>query len=242
MEYLSPRLIVIVTLFLTAVGVAGGMIPIYCRYSEKGFHRLLAFGTGMLLGTVFLHMLPEALTETGSPIMVLIGLLGVFVVEKLVFGSADHGSSHEVIGATAFFGLSVHAITVGLGLSAQLMDPSVRMLLIISLMIHKLSETFSLSTVFQLAKYDRNKSLRLIILFSIMTPLSLLVGFFILRTLSEPLTRAASGLAAGTFLYVALVDLLPEVFHHPRGRWVSFISLLAGIAIIVLILTVLPHH
>jgi len=245
-------------LFLLAVGLIGGMVPQYIRLSDRGLHRILALGTGMLLGTIFYHMLPEALEGYSSATFVLIGLLGVFVVERIIFAEHRHTvevaadaddhdhahehspepgkSSHELIGATAFAGLSVHALMVGLGLAAQLEDPASRVALMTSLLVHKLSETFALSTIFLLAGYRRNRALVMLIIFAFIEPFGLLLGSVALRALPHGWESAVSGLAAGTFLYVALLDLMPEVFHRREGRWTSLAMLVIGIALIALMM------
>jgi len=226
------RIIVVSSLFLAAAGLAGGIAPFYLRLKEGGLHYLLSLGTGMLLGTVFLHMLPEAMTESGSPILVLVGLLLVFIVERLVFGGVSHEDTHRLIGLTAYFGLSVHCFIVGLGLAAELEDPITRTALMASLMVHKLSEAFSLATVFILAGYSRRRALNLMCLFSLVTPAGLWLSYLMLGAVPARWGGTASGLAAGTFLYVALVDLLPEVFHHPKGRWKTLALLVVGICLI----------
>ena len=242
MGFQLTNVTLIFTLFLLAAGLSGGMLPLYTKLKERGLHCLLALGTGMLLGTIFLHMLPEALSRHGSPLLVLVGLLVVFILERLVFTAPNgNGLSHEVIGLTAFTGLSVHAIIVGLGLATQLADPIGRTTLMTSLLIHKLSETFALSTVFLLAGYSRKKAINLIVAFSFFTPTALVFGHFLLRNLPEHLMGAAAGLAAGTFLYVALLDLLPEVFHHPERKWMTFGALVLGISIIAAIVGVGGH-
>jgi len=245
-------------LFLLSAGLAGGVIPQYIRLSDKGLHRFLALGTGMLIGTIFYHMLPEALESHSSATFVIVGLLGVFVVERIFLANVgrqhlpqkgeggDHDPSeehdhrhgtHALIGATAFAGLSIHALMVGLGLAAQLQDELTRVPLITSLLVHKLSEAFSLSTIFLLAGYPRKKALILLGVFACIEPFGQLLGGAAIATLPHGWEAGASGLAAGTFLYVALCDLLPEVFHRREGRWGSLIALTVGVVAIALMLT-----
>ena len=84
-------------------------------------------------------------------------------------------------------------------------------------------------------------SMILIVIFSFFTPTALIFGHFLLRNLPEHLLGAAVGLASGTFLYVALLDLLPEVFHHPERKWMTFGALVVGISIIAAIVGVGGH-
>ncbi len=258
-EIIDPAVITVSALFLFAAGLAGGVLPQYVRLSDRGLHRFLALGTGMLLGTIFYHMLPDALHSFSATSFVLVGLLGVFVVERILVAESltrshhraegdhhhdeaqerevqDH-TSHDVIGVTAFAGLSVHALMVGLGLAAQLGDEVTAVPLMTSLLVHKLSEAFSLSTIFLLAGYPKGRSLMLLGVFALIEPLGTVIGAAALGVLPHGWEAGAGGLAAGTFLYVALCNLLPEVFHRRQGRWGSLLLLVIGIAAIALMMT-----
>jgi zinc transporter ZupT len=180
-------------------------------------------------------MLPDSMSEHGYPLLVLIGLMTVFVVEKLVFGQNQPGT-HSLIGLTAFFGLSIHAFIAGFSFSFILLKPIIPVGLISSLLIHKMSETFALASVFLLAGYSKRKSIKLILVFSMFTPIAVLLGLVLVKTVASDYIGAAAAIATGTFLYVAIVDLLPEVFHHNKGKWWNLSALLLGIAIIAAII------
>lgn len=201
-------------------------------------HRLLALGTGLLIGTIFYHMLPESVTGSGAATSLLAGLLGLFVVERLVFASkveSEPGGSHNLLGATAYLGLSIHALTVGLGMAAQLSEPDARLPLLTSLLIHKCSEAFALATILLLAGVPRFRAMLLLVAFAFIEPLGLIAGNAAYSLLPAIGQTAIRGLATGTFLYVALCDLLPEVFHDPERRWATLTLLLSGVAIIGLL-------
>ncbi len=257
-ELIDPTVVTISALFLLVAGAIGGILPQYVNLSDRGLHRFLALGTGMLLGTIFYHMLPDALHSFSATSFVLVGLLGVFVVERILVAEHAHShhshegdhhhregdehnlqdhSNHGIIGVTAFAGLSVHALMVGLGLAAQLGDVVTAVPLMTSLLVHKLSEAFSLSTIFLLAGYTKTRSLLLLGIFALIEPLGVAIGAVALGILPHGWEAGAAGLAAGTFLYVALCDLLPEVFHRREGRWGSLLMLVLGIAAIALMIT-----
>lgn len=232
-------LIVIISGFFAA-GLIGGVLPLFGNLKEKGLHGLLALGTGMLLGTIFLHMLPDVMVGHGFSLLVLLGLMTVFIVEKLVFGQ-NQPRTHSLIGLTAFFGLSIHAFIAGFSFSFILSQQNLSHALLASLLIHKLSETFALASIFQLAGYSKGKSIKLIIAFSLFTPSAMLLGLFLVKTVVSNYIEGAAAVATGTFLYVALADLLPEVFHHKKGRWWNLTALLIGIAITATIIGTSGH-
>jgi|GEM_PF-2943014 len=240
---MHDNLIISVTIFTSSLliaGLVGGILPLFSNLKERGLHGLLALGTGMLLGTIFLHMLPESMAEQGFLLLVLLGLMTVFVVEKLVFGQNQPGT-HSLIGLTAFFGLSIHAVIAGFSFSFIFLKPIIPTALISSLLIHKMSETFALASVFLLAGYSKRKSIKLIIIFSMFTPFAVLLGLALVKTVASNYIGAAASIATGTFLYVAIVDLLPEVFHHNKGQWWNLSALLIGIAIIATIIGTSGH-
>jgi zinc transporter ZupT len=102
-----------------------------------------------------------------------------------------------------------------------MVEPDLGMVIFIAIIAHKATASFSLSTIFQLADFPVKKTLSLILLFSVMTPLV---------SLAIP-----TGITAGTFLFVATIDLVPEAFHSEKERASSFVWLVFGIFVMFLI-------
>ena len=50
---------------------------------------------------------------------------------------------------------------------------------------------------------------------------------------SKTVVEVLTGLTAGTFLWVATGDMLPEVFHTQDRRWVKLLLLMIGILIML---------
>ena len=71
----------------------------------------------------------------------------------------------------------------------------------------------------------------------------LLVFFAVLSGLSDigGLTGIPLAFAAGTFMYVALCDILPEAFHRKKQDLQSFGLVILGIAIVLAITIIFPH-
>ena len=70
-----------------------------------------------------------------------------------------------------------------------------------------------------------------------------LVFFAVLSGLSDisGLTGIPLAFAAGTFMYVALCDILPEAFHRKKQDLQSFGLVILGIAIVLAITIIFPH-
>jgi zinc transporter ZupT len=226
---------------LLVVGLAGGLLPLLVKWDDRRLHIALALSTGIFLGAVFLHMLPElpvAIADASIEprllwAVALIGVLTIYFLESLVFRTHDHDEVHRhtAVGYATLAGLSLHAFTVGISLSAtELSTP-----IMVGILFHKAFEAFSLTSVFQLAHFTQKKIAMLITLFACITPLGLLIGSEILPQLSPNTAAIAVALAAGTFLYVCLAELLPEVFHHKEDVATKVILLLVGIGGMALI-------
>lgn len=241
-------------LLLTAVSAAGALLPLYRRWSERGLHVFVAIATGLFLGTIFLHLLPELaaatarLSETadgGRSVSLrpwwaaLAGLVLLFVLEKVWLGRrAGHSDQHDVVCFATFIGLSAHSLITGLGIAGVPADTASFWPLIASVAVHKAGEGFSLAAVVRLARLPTARGLTLLAVFCIATPAGLVLGAqFASGGQAAGGEQAAgigpllTGLACGTFLYVAVADLLPEVFHGVRHGTERLLGLALGIAV-----------
>ena len=241
-------------LALLAASIAGALLPLHRRWSERGLHLFVALAAGIFLGTIFLHLLPhlagaagehaqegaEAAHHAGHAgfalgpwIAALGGLLILFAIEKVwlpVVAGPSSANPHTVLWTATYVGLALHAITSGFALSAVVSGPAANTQLLVSLLIHKATETFSLATVMRLAQLSRGRSLVALGVFAMIEPAGLLMGRGLLIE-APAIDMLLTGFACGTFLYVAVCDLLPEVFHgHDRPQMKLF-AVLAGIAV-----------
>jgi zinc transporter 1/2/3 len=247
-------------LFVALVALAGGALPLLIRWTDRHLHTALALSTGIFLGAVFLHVLP-ALSEMqlaadtapvhaeGAPagvdlsqqhggdpwlwLCVLAGVLAVYLIESLVLRTHDHDDlhRHRAVSLASLVGLGVHALTAGIGYAAAQSYTQVGGALLVAILAHKGFEAFSLTTVFQLAGTGRKSILLMVAGFAALTPLGMLLGASISAQMGQLGLGILTALAAGTFLFVCLCELLPEVFHHNEDSWLRVSLLVLGIAL-----------
>jgi zinc and cadmium transporter len=237
------------------VALVGGSVPLFLRWGERGLHTALALSTGIFLGAVFLHFLPELSGLRLTPpdpahaghdhghggdvwlwLFVLVGVLGVYLVESLVLRTHDHDElhRHRSVGWAALLGMSVHALTTGIGYGATRNDDEISAAMLTAILAHKGFEAFSLTTVFQLAEFTGRRLIALVVAFALVTPAGILLGDALTATLGHSGTVILTALAAGTFLYVCLCELLSEVFHHREDGALKVALLVVGIAMTAL--------
>lgn len=227
--------------FILAAGLVGGILPFLRNWSDELLHLFVSFGAGIFIGTVFLHLLPEALShdhDGSSAKFVLIGFMLIFFIEKflVVKGDGGYDHSHYVISITALVGLSVHSVIAGLGLAVgSAYEAGIGSVIFFSIIAHKSTAAFSLASLFLLAKMKLKKRILLIVLFSLMTPLGALFFSYVITSVDHDTLTPLLGLTAGTFLYVAVGELLPEVFHTKSNRWFKMMLMILGIIIMGII-------
>ncbi len=236
--------------------LAGGALPLVGAMRRSDL--LLSFSAGVMLGAAFFHMLPEAVAGAGMKALpfVLLGFLFLFLLERFVLvhvcaepgptpeaalhphGTAGHvhggatGCDVHTLGLAAFVGLSLHTLLDGFALGAASSESSLGFLVFLAILAHKVPSSFSLSAILRAEGYSRRRALAMNAAFAGMVPLG--VGIYVLlRDLVDApgFTALALAASAGTFLHLALSDILPDL--HRRGVHKLRVSgaLLAGVAV-----------
>ena len=70
--------------------LVGGMLPLVKTWSERALHLFIALATGVFLGAVFLHLLPELVERQPPPLVVMLVPLSIFIlftVERVAMGN-----------------------------------------------------------------------------------------------------------------------------------------------------------
>ncbi len=143
----------------------------------------------------------------------------------------DGDARHRMIGLATLVGLSLHALTDGLGLSTGHEAEALREALTSAVVSHKAAGGFSLGAALMLARLPLRRVLAMLVFFAAVTPLGALARVFLFPDLSPEVLEPLTAFAAGTFLYVALCDLLPEVFHERRDIALKVLLVLGGLGL-----------
>jgi zinc and cadmium transporter len=217
------------------ISLIGSFLPLLRELSQRALALLLSFSAGVLLGAVFFHMLPETgrvLDEDlGWPILA--GFLLIFVMERFVFVHACEERECDIhhMGIPAFLGISLHSLLDGLALGAGLMLPQLGPVVLLAVLIHKMPDSISISSILLSAGWDRSKVALLSLLFSLTTPIGALFAYLFFRTLSEENIAVAIGISAGTFLAIATADILPQVHRIEERNPLTLVFLALGLAV-----------
>lgn len=203
--------------------------------SQRALALLLSFSAGVLLGAVFFHMLPEIGEMLGENLgwPILAGFLLIFVMERFVFVHACEERDCDIhqMGIPAFMGISLHSLLDGLALGAGLMLPQLGPVVLLAVIIHKMPDSISITSILLSVGWSRRKVAMLSLLFSLTTPVGALLAYFFFRALSPENVAIAIGISAGTFLAIATADILPQVHRIEERNPLTLVCLVLGLAV-----------
>jgi zinc and cadmium transporter len=185
---------------------------------------LVSYAVGTLLGVALLALLPEAIEKAPAPRVfstLLIGILAFFVLEKALLWRHCHAEACEVHGSSGplvLIGGAVHNFIDGAMIGASLMTSfSLGLSAAVAVAAHEVPHEIGDFAVLLHAGYSRRRALALNVL-SGLASIAGAVGAVLLVDVVPGLLPYLLAIAASSFLYVALSDLVPDLHSHgPTG-------------------------
>jgi len=235
-----------------------GYIPLSLDLSSERMKQLTAIGAGVLIGSAFLVIIPEALEtiefsggedniETSTiGLVILSGFVMMLLLEVIGLPHAvHHDEDKDLLGMSATIGLLVHGAADGLAVGASVSSSTeIGAIVFAAIMIHKGPAAFGFSSFLKHLGLNDTRSKIYLLLFAISSPIVSILTFFILKDTSFA-TDNNIGLAllfsAGIFIYVSTVDVLPEVHSHDHNHDPPVWFVIIGI-LLVLFATLLGHE
>jgi len=244
--------VIAVSAVLFGITIVGCYLPFLLKRDNNHLHTLIAFSGGVMLGVLFIMLMPEALHETieagfefdTACYMIMAGFVLLFVIDFLVkkyLGFDEHGEdehAHSITSLSAFSGLAIHSFFDGLALAAAFTaGESVGLLVLIGLCLHKAVVAFSLASTMIMGENPRTAWTYLIV-FALVSPLATIISYAFLNAGEFTYTGPALCLSAGIFMFVTMCDILPEAFHHRNNDVKQLLFLLLGLAVAILVASV----
>jgi zinc transporter 1/2/3 len=230
-----------------AVGLAGAGLALYLR-GPRGRGLAMSWGSalagGVFLGAGLIHLLPDAAAGLapghGYPwAFALCGLAfcAILLVEKVLWRPAPGPGGEAAQAADTPYLLAgvlgFHSLLAGLALGAE-SSLAGSLALFAAVAAHKGSAAFSLGVALVRGEVAPRRRLAVLASFCLATPAGILAGAGVARLLAAPAARTGEAvfdsLAAGTFLYIAVLDVIQEEFAVPGARVSKFLFLAAGLA------------
>lgn len=232
------------------------------RYLSTLVDRLVCVSAGLLLTVAFTRLLPEAL-DSGIDTralgwVLLAGILGFFLLEKLALIHHTHhheGDDHQHHhghdaqeagrgGIPILVGDAFHNFADGVVIAAAfLVDWRAGVLATAAVMAHEIPHEVGDFMILLNAGYTRRRAFIFNMISGSAAVAGGVVGYFVLDAMEELLPYALL-LAAASFIYIALSDLLPEMMRRSRlAQSLPQVGLvLVGVAIAALIGAAMHPH
>ncbi|HQS89350.1 ZIP family metal transporter, partial [Polaromonas sp.] len=202
---------------------------------------LLSYATGTLLGAAFLGMIPQGLKHaaplaiTGT---VLAGLVGFFILEKLVIWRHCHDADCEEHGHQAgtliLLGDAFHNFVDGVVIAAAfLTSVPLGIATALAVIAHEIPQELGDFAILLHSGLSKSRAFVYNLLSSLTTLPGVIIGWFWLAE-----TRAAIpfvlAISAASFIYIAVADLVPSLHRHTalKSSLIQVGLILAGIATI----------
>lgn len=201
--------------------------------------KLVAFSVGVLLAAALLELLPEAAAELPMDqigLTVLLGLGAFFVLEKLTLWRHDHGGHTDPTAALIIAGDGVHNFVDGLLLAAAFMqDPALGTATAAAVIAHEIPQEVGDFLILLAAGLSRRRALLLNALSGAAMLAGGLLGYLALQQVNSAIPYLLS-LAAASFLYIAIADLIPVLQKDRRAAdfIVQFALLGCGTGVVLL--------
>ena len=225
----------------TALGgaVSAAIAGVFLLLPEQRRQRLLphlvSFATGALLGAALLALLPHAVEGAGPDnvhrvgLALVVGILAFFVLEKLVLWRHCHDDpceahapqDHHRDRASAtliLWGDGFHNALDGVLIAAAFMtDVHLGIVTAIAVFAHEVPQEVGDLAILVNGGMSRGRALAMNVAVSLTSVVGAAVAFFALGQALEILPYAIA-VAAASFLYVAVADLIPGLHRRVDAR------------------------
>ncbi|MAH07064.1 ZIP family metal transporter [Candidatus Pacearchaeota archaeon] len=200
---------------------------------------LVSFTTGALLGGAFLHFIPESIEELNLIPTILLVALGFFIfllLEKYLHWHHCHDDHCEKHPYTylLLWGDGIHNFIDGLIIASSfLISIPFGIVTSILIILHELPQEISDFGVLIYGGFKEREALFYNFLSQLTAVLGGLLGFFFFQ--SNDIAIYLLPFAAGSFIYIALADLIPEIFKEKdiRKIIINFLIILSGILLLI---------
>lgn len=240
----------IISVFVVSLVSLVGIITLF--FSKKKIDHLLltlvSISAGTLFGGAFLHLIPEAVEESGSfsvsiSFLILAGIVTFFLLDRLIHWRHSHSDSSLMhttkegkpsMASLNLLGDGFHNFLDGLIIAGSyLVSIPTGIATTIAVVIHETPQEIADFGVLIYSGISKWKAL----LFNFFSATLAIVGAItglILGTQSEVFIAAIVPFAGGAFVYIAGSNLIPELLRSNQGLknlLQQFLAFIAGIMI-----------
>jgi len=235
---------IILATFLVSLASLVGVITLSIKTKtlQKYLLYLVSLSAGTLIGGAFIHLLPEAIdqldpTTTGQ--IIVTAFIGFFFIEKVLHWHHCHDRDcpNHSLGYLNLIADAIHNFIDGLVIAATfLVDIKLGVATTIAVALHEIPQEFGDFGVLLYSGFSRTKAILSNLLVALTAITGGVLGFYLAGRIDH-LVAYLLPLAAGSFIYIAASDLMPEIKQETslKHSIISFTIFVSGIGLMLLL-------
>jgi len=256
---LTLDLLILIIIFtaiggVLSVGAAGIFLLLPTELRNKVLPHGISFAIGALLAVAFWGLIPHAFEEVNPAQFqslsgtILAGILGFFVLEKLLIwrhchsgsceahGDDEHNHHHgqKTAGTLIIVGDSIHNFVDGVLIAAAfLTDVKLGIVTSLAVAAHEIPQEVGDFAILLQSGYSKSKALFYNVLASFTTVIGGVLAYYSLEDLHDVLPFFLA-LASSSFIYIAVADLIPSLHKKTdiKTSLQQIVLIMAGVLVI----------
>ncbi|MDD2689565.1 MAG: ZIP family metal transporter [Candidatus Omnitrophica bacterium] len=209
---------------------------------------LIGFSAGALIGSAFLHILPEAIKKSNSIAVfyyLILGLVLFFLLERYFYWRHCHEGVCDIhaFSYLNLIGDGFHNFIDGMVIAASFtLSIKLGLVTTLAIILHEIPQEIGDFGVLIYGGFSKQKALFYNFISALMAMIGAIAGFF-LSDFALGFSNFILPLTAGGFVYIAASDLIPEIHREKnlRRSTAAFIAFLFGIILMALAKQLLPE-
>lgn len=234
---------ILVSTFLVSIISLVGIVTLAIR--DELLHKIIfcfiGFSAGALIGSAFLHILPEALEKTSSITVfsyLILGLTLFFLLERYFHWRHCHDKDCHVHAFTYLnlFGEALHNFIDGIAIAASfVISIKLGIATTLAIILHEIPKELGNFGVLIYGGFSRWRALFYNFISALAAVIGALLGYFIADSING-FTNFIMPLTAGGFIYIAASDLIPEIHKETNQTkaTLAFVAFLFGVIFMAL--------
>ncbi|HDZ77619.1 MAG TPA: ZIP family metal transporter [Candidatus Omnitrophica bacterium] len=207
------------------------------KWARKNSLYLISFAAGVMLAISFLNLMPEAISLSENALSaVLFGILGFYILQQIIDFHPCHDEQCRLhnMGILSFTGLAFHSlldgVVIALGFS---LNYGLGIMTTTAVILHEFPEGITTTGILMYAKMRRSKIIIYSVIVAMATPIGAIFFYPFVKGISDNVLGILLGVAAGSFIYLAVADFIPQI--HKAQNKLNALILLLGVAFFAVI-------
>jgi zinc and cadmium transporter len=198
---------------------------------------LLGFASGSLIGDAFIHLLPEALEKSGQSTFyyAMVGMVSFFVMEKFLYWRHCHEEICTVhtFASLNLIGDGIHNFIDGMIIAASFgLSNDLGLATTFAVIFHEIPQEIGDFGVLVYSGLGKRKALAYNFVSALTSVAGALITYY-LTFIQAGIETFLVPFAAGSFIYIAATDLMPELHkrHQVGESMIQLAAILTGIGL-----------